>query len=574
MTGTARPAVDPESEIRDLRRRLEEAEETIAAIRAGAVDAFVVQESTGDRVYTLQSAERPYRVLVECMQQGALVLTRDGIVLFGNGRIAELLDMPHERLVGARLAQFVAPAERESLDRLLVAASAGNGRAEVSLRRADGSVLPVDLTVSPLPLGETAALCAVVTDLTEKRHREALELAEAALRDADRRKDEFIATLAHELRNPLAPTRSALEILRLKAGEDPEVRWAEDVIDRQVQQMTRLVDDLLDLSRITRDQIALRRERIDIAVAIGSAVETSQPLISEFEHKLSVLLPSEPLVVHADLNRLAQVFANLLNNAAKYTDRGGQISLTAWKEGGEAVISVKDNGVGIPTDLLPRVFEMFTQAPRSPDRTDVGLGIGLTLVKRLVEMHGGRVVARSAGPQLGSEFEVRLPGLAEKETAERADVVRESTTLASVYRVLIVDDNRDSADSLSVMLRMRGSEVRAAYGGAAALSVAESFRPDVVLLDLSMPRVNGYDTCRAIRRQQWAKEVVIVAVTGWGQLDDRRRALESGFDYHLVKPVDADSLTRIFAELAARRGHTGARSFNAQRASDLTELRP
>jgi PAS domain S-box-containing protein len=374
------------------------------------------------------------------------------------------------------------------------------------------------------------------------------------LRRADRQKDEFLATLAHELRNPLAPVRNAIQILRLKGPLSPDVQWARDVIDRQMQQMTRLIDDLMDLSRITRNRIELRKGRVDLARVLHGAVETSRPLIDGSGHELSVLLPPEPLYVDADPARLAQVFANLLNNAARYSERHGRIVLKAERQGSDVAVSVRDQGIGIPEEMLPRIFDSFTQVNRSLERSQGGLGIGLTLVKRLVEMHGGSVAAHSDGAGRGSEFVVRLPvpiAFAAPGSPARPD--EPVTDAPACCRLLIVDDNNDAATSLGMMLRILGYETRTAGDGLAGLEAAAEFRPDVLLLDIGMPKLNGYDVARRIREQPWGKGPVLIAVTGWGQAEDRQRSSEAGFDHHLVKPVDPAALTKLLASLATAR---------------------
>ncbi len=382
----------------------------------------------------------------------------------------------------------------------------------------------------------------------------ALKHAERSLRDADRRKDEFLAVLAHELRNPLAPIRNAVAILRLKEPATPELQWARDVIDRQVVQMARLIDDLLDLSRISHGKIALKRERVELAAIVHAAVEGSRPLIDERRHELTVDVPQEPIYLDADATRLAQSLCNLLNNAAKYTDGGGRIRLHAQQRTGEVIVSVRDNGIGIPPDMLSRVFEMFTQLDRASDRAQGGLGIGLTLVKRVVEMHDGQVEARSAGRGMGSEFVVRMPTLDIVRCAPLA-VQRRTAAVARAprsQRVLVVDDNRDAVDSLQIMLGMTGSDVRAVYDGVEAVRVAEYFRPNVVVLDLSMPGVDGYETARALRAGKGGADLVLIAVTGWGQAEDHVRSKAAGFHYHLVKPVGTDSLVELLASLPVR----------------------
>jgi PAS domain S-box-containing protein len=374
------------------------------------------------------------------------------------------------------------------------------------------------------------------------------------LREADRRKDEFLATLAHELRNPLAPVRNAIQILHFKGPATPELQWARDVIDRQMQQMTRLVDDLIDVSRITRGKLELRKERVELARVLQGAVETSRPLIDGAGHALTVALPSNPVYLDADLTRLAQVFSNLLNNAAKYSDRGGRIWLAAERQGSDAVVSVRDTGIGIPKEMLPRIFDMFTQVDRSWQRAHGGLGIGLTLVKRLVEMHGGSVAASSDGPGKGSEFVVRLPiPVAHRAAAARLTPDDRATPAPARYRVLVVDDNNDAATSLSMLLNMLGYEMRTAFDGMAGLEAAAAFRPDFVLLDIGMPKLNGCEVARRIRAQPWGKEPVLIAVTGWGQAEDKQRIIEAGFDHHLVKPVDPTALASLLALLVRER---------------------
>ncbi len=368
------------------------------------------------------------------------------------------------------------------------------------------------------------------------------------LKEADRRKDEFLATLAHELRNPLAPVRNAVQVLRLKGPDEPELRWGRDVIDRQIEHLTRLIDDLMDLSRITRNKLELRKVRVELAEVIKGAVESSRPAIEQCGHELNVSLPPQPVYLNGDVVRLAQVFLNLLNNAAKYTERGGRIWLTAERQGDEVAVRVKDTGIGIPAEKLPRLFEMFYQVDRTLERAQGGLGIGLSLVRRLVELHGGRVEARSDGVGKGSEFIVRLPVLVEKPEPPRQGQSANGAAKATALRILVVDDNRDSADSLAMLLRITGNEVHTAYDGVEGVEAAGRLRPDVVLLDIGMPRLNGYDACRRIRAEAWGKGMVLVAMTGWGQDEDRRRTVEAGFDTHLVKPVDPTALTALLAE--------------------------
>jgi PAS domain S-box-containing protein len=378
----------------------------------------------------------------------------------------------------------------------------------------------------------------------------AIENAELiqALQDADRRKDEFLAVLAHELRNPLAPVKNAVHIIRTLEAPNPELQWAHDVIDRQIEHMSRLVDDLLDVSRITSGRIELRRERVALAEIVNAAVDASRPLMERRQHVLSVKLPEEPIYLEADRTRLGQVFLNLLNNAAKYTNPGGHIWIGAEREIGYAAIRIVDNGAGIPPAMLDRIFDMFMQVDRGAENAQGGLGIGLTIVKRLVEMHGGTIEARSEGPERGSEFIVRLPIVDAKPLAASSEDARppNAKTLASL-RVLVVDDNTDAADSLSMLLRSFGHEVKVAYDGLEAVGAAIAFRPDVALLDIGLPKLYGYDAAKRIR-EALGPGVLLIAITGWGQEDDRRRSHEAGFDHHLTKPVDFNRLLALMAE--------------------------
>ncbi len=368
----------------------------------------------------------------------------------------------------------------------------------------------------------------------------------AALLEADRRKDEFLAILAHELRNPLAPLRNALEAMRLRPHDHEASSWARALMERQVVQMVRLIDDLLDLSRVSRGRIELKQERAELAALVQDALEVCGPAIAQAGHRLSLELPDEPLVLTCDPTRLVQVICNLLSNAVKYTPAGGHITLAARRIGVLMEISVRDTGMGIPPEMLSRVFEMFTQVQHSIERSQGGLGIGLTLVKRLVELHGGSVLARSEGPGTGAEFIVRLPQrIGESPAAAAAPAPLPPS--AARHRILVADDNRDAADSLAVMLRIAGHEVRVAYDGLQALEIAQSFQPVLALLDLGMPRLNGYEAARRLRASELGSEMLLIALTGWGQPEDRSRSLAAGFDHHVVKPVDPSLLERLLA---------------------------
>jgi len=380
----------------------------------------------------------------------------------------------------------------------------------------------------------------------------ALHAQSERLRDSDRRKDEFLATLAHELRNPLAPIRNALQIIQIAGNNGPAVEQARAMMERQLGQMVRLIDDLLDVSRISRGKFELRKERIELAAVIKSAVDTAQPLIDAAGHQLTVSGSARPVYLDADPVRLAQVFSNLLNNAAKYMERGGKIWLSVTPADGDVVVSVRDTGIGIPAEALPTIFDMFSQVDHSLERAQGGLGIGLTLVKQLLEMHGGRIEAKSEGSGKGSEFIAHLPVVNVAPPREATDPAEQPRARTPSCRILVADDNRDAAESMSMVLRLMGNEVRTVHDGLQAVEEAAAFRPDVVLLDIGMPHLNGYDAARRIRGERWGKSTLIVAMTGWGQDEDKRRAAEAGFDRHFTKPVDPGDIEKLIAGLRTR----------------------
>jgi PAS domain S-box-containing protein len=388
------------------------------------------------------------------------------------------------------------------------------------------------------------------------------KLAEDTLKAADRHKDDFLATLAHELRNPLAPIRNAVAILGRKAPLDPELSWSRDVIVRQVDQMSRLIDDLLDIERISRGKFLIRKERIPLERAIDMALEMSRPYITSAGHRLSVLVPSERAMIDADPTRLAQVFSNLLNNAAKFTEPRGEINLTARLEGNAVVVSVEDNGIGFAPEVASRLFKPYSQLKNTQERARGGLGIGLSLVQGIVSLHGGKVEARSAGPGQGAEFVVRLPLAASGEKAREPETPRDAAALPSPgFRILVADDNKDAADSLQRILTLYGYDVKAAYDGGSALKLGESFNPQIAILDIGMPGANGYEVARAMRERR-SSGVTLVALTGWGQEGDRRLATEAGFDYHLTKPVDPSLLNDLLVEIAMRAGSMSGQTSN------------
>jgi two-component system CheB/CheR fusion protein len=495
---------------------------------------------------SLHQSEEKLRLLANTIPQLAWMAKPDGHIFWFNRRCYEFTGLTIEQLDGWSWAKLLDPDVSEQVLAGWQGAIASGEPFDMvfSLKGADGHFCPFLTRVNPFKddAGRILYWFGTNTDISDIKHME------EALRDADRRKDEFLATLAHELRNPLAPIRNGLHVMRLSGNESDTIAEARTMMERQVDQMVRLVDDLLDVSRITRNKLELRMLRIELSVVVQSAIETSRPLIEQGRHSLSVALPSEPVYLEGDAVRLAQVFSNLLNNSAKYTEPGGNISLTAELRPGEVWVRIKDNGLGIPADALPRIFEMFSQVDRNLERAQGGLGIGLTLVRSLVEMHGGAVAAHSDGPGQGSEFIVRLP-MVEQEQADPESQVpgADSAEATQRRRILVVDDNRDSAISLGMMLKIMGNEIRTAHDGLAAIDAAAKFLPDIILLDIGLPKLNGYEACRLIREQPWSQGMMIVALTGWGQDEDRRRSAEAGFNHHLVKPVDIGVLQTLLA---------------------------
>lgn len=491
----------------------------------------------------LRESEQRYRLLVNTVPGVVWSRLPDGSIDFLSDRWYEYTGLSRQGDPGKDWRSVVHPDDLPGvLERW--ARSAGSGepyRAEYRVRRAqDGEYRWWLAEGVPVRDDQGAIVRWFGASVDIHEH----QLAEQELRDADRRKDEFLAMLAHELRNPLAPIRSAVHVVKLKGFTDPDLVWARDVIDRQVGRMARLLDDLLDVSRIGRNVLELRPGRIDLATVIEGAVETSQPLIEQMRHPLSIQWPDEPIVVEADESRLAQVFSNLLINAAKYSDEGGRIWLTVDRRGDEAVVSVRDEGIGLDPAILPNLFDLFSQAAPARERALGGLGIGLSLVKGLVELHGGTVAVHSEGVGKGSEFLVRLPIA---QTAEGPSPPRSSRT------ILIVDANREAADRLATTFRALGHETQTVSNGEEAVSAVDGTRPAVVLLDIDRPAHDGHEVCRRIRERSWGKSIVIIALSGRGQEADRRKALDNGFDDFLVKPVDAAAFLKRLTGLRTQR---------------------
>jgi PAS domain S-box-containing protein len=463
-------------------------------------------------------------------------------------------------LRGDRWLDYVHPDDRASyLEAYLSAFERQQTfEAQMRLRRADGAYRWLRSTGSPrfTPGGRFIGYIGCSVDITD------IKSSEETLRVADRRKDEFLATLAHELRNPLAPLRNSLQILRL--SEKQEHAPIHAMMDRQLDHLVRLVDDLMEVSRITRGRIDLRRERVLLATILRGAVETTQPLIDAAGHRLHIEMPEDPVVLDADAVRLVQVFANLLSNAAKYTDPGGEICLSARCDQDRVRVSVRDTGIGISREMLPRIFDLFIQGDHAPRQPRASLGIGLTIVRHLVEMHAGSVTARSAGLRRGSEFVVTLPAVAARAETEviGGQFGRGSGQLEG-YRMLVVDDSKDGADSLVLILEMLGAEVRVAYDAPSALDVLDNYSPSVMLLDIGLPGMDGYELARRVRQRPGGSDAMLIALTGWGQAEDRERSAKAGFDRHLVKPLEIDDLMSVLDRAPVRVPHAHAPEFRA-----------
>ena len=669
-------------EIERLRWRLEEAEAVVDAIQKGIVDAVVVQSTPAAMIYTLDGAERPYRLLVEAMQQGVAVLNSERVVLYCNPCFAELFRMSVQSITGCAIDSFAAEANHAMHTDIFRNVENKSAHKETLLRRQDGTTFPAVLAASVLPSQKS---CLLISDLTQQRlydevieSRAALENSEIryrrlfesakdgilildtesgkitdanpfmnellgysheyflgkelweiglfsdkaanedavrtlqkkgyiryqhlpletsggrrveveiianahredhhkviqcnirditersqlekqmleqadALAELDHRKDEFLAMLSHELRNPLAAITNAVQLLSLQKHEDSLQLQARTIIQRQMGQLIRLVDDLMEVSRISSGRIHIQKERTGLNGIVERAVETTRSLIDQHRHELTVSLSPQPLWIHADASRLEQVVVNLLTNAAKFTADGGHISITVQREGDEAVLRVKDTGVGIAPELLPHIFDLFTQAERTLDRSQGGLGIGLSLVQRLAEMHGGRVEVSSVLGQ-GSEFVVRLPIAdcqlpfeAKEDDTNRKLPIENRKSL----RVLVVDDNVDAAESLGLLLKASGHDIQTAYDGPTALEAASDYHPQVVLLDIGLPGIDGYGVARRLRQDYNLKGVMLVAMTGYGQETDRRLSQDAGFNHHLVKPPDFAMLQQILATVSA-----------------------
>jgi PAS domain S-box-containing protein len=534
---------------------------------AGAVEgvrcaAFDITEMKKTEIALRESEERMRRAeerlatLANAMPQLVWIGRTDGTMEYVNRRLCEYTGISE---AAAKLpdtwANVIHPQDRDqSMATWSEATAKGEPYSlEHRLRGHDGEYRWFLVRAQPErdPAGRIARWYGTSTDIDEaKRLEKHLVATEAALREVDMRKDLFLATLSHELRNPLAPIRNAAQILSSPALPPQRLQWAQTVIQRQVKHMAWLLDDLLDVARITQGKLELKKARVALTSIVDAAVEAARPLLDDKKHNLIVNLPSAAPILEADPLRLSQVLSNLLTNAAKYTNPGGHIELSGHVEANTVRLTVKDDGIGIPAESLERIFDMFSQVDSRSAHSDGGLGIGLSLVKGLVELHGGTTEAASAGIAKGSVFTVRLPLTAESPAGAAAERAEDEHRAVAGLKVLIADDNRDAADSLAMLLELDGHEVRVAHGGRAALALAQAFRPAVVLLDIGMPDLNGYDVASTLRREPWGSAIHLVALTGWGQDDDRRRSKDAGFDRHLTKPLDPRALSEVLSKAA------------------------
>jgi PAS domain S-box-containing protein len=471
--------------------------------------------------------------------------TLDGIVTSWNPAAARLFGYEPREIIGKSIMTIIPPELHAEEDDMLARLRRGEriDHYETTRISKDGRRIDISLTVSPIrgDDGEVIGASKIARDITDRKRTDRL------LREANRQKDEFLATLAHELRNPLAPICAAAELLKNAKSMAPELRAATAILERQARQMTHLVDDLLDVSRITSGRIRLHPEPLELAELLKAVVDTYRQSAEATRHQISLAAGGEPAYVSGDRTRLTQIFSNILHNAVKYTPPAGRIEIALRTENRHAVVSIRDNGMGIPPEMLEHIFEPFAQLDRSYERADGGLGIGLTLAKKLIEMHDGRIEAKSAGRGKGTEFLILLPTIAAA-PVQRASIAHKHSDAMVSCRVLIADDNHDAAVSLSMLLQAMGHDTRVVHDGIEALEEAEVYRPDIVLLDIGMPRLDGYETARRLAAKPWAAATQIVAVTGWGQETDRQRAKDAGFHRHLVKPVDLDALREVMSE--------------------------
>ncbi len=521
---------------------------------------WFIRDVTHERL--AESARAHLAAIVESSDDAIVSKALDGTIRSWNRAAERLFGYAAEEAVGRPITLIIPPERVQEEQEILTKLRRGERIDHLETVRVakSGRRIDVALTISPIRNGNgtTVGASKIARDISERKASEQaqqrtigeLQRAEEALREADQRKDEFLAVLAHELRNPLAPIRYAVAMARKQGRSEAERAQAQGIIERQVEHMGRLLDDLLDVSRITRGTLILRRSPVDLESAVAAAQESARPLIEGRRHTLMVSFPAERIRLVADPVRLAQVLANLLINAAKYTDAGGRIDLAATRERDEVVITIRDNGIGISADMMPRVFTLFAQASPALERSEGGLGIGLALVRGLVELHGGTVSAHSGGVGQGSQFVVRLPLGNPADAEERGEAPLPPAAEAKSLRLLVADDNRDSAATCAALLQASGHEVTVAHTGGEALDLACRLEPDALLLDIGMPELNGYQLAQRIRDTPWGRHAMLIAISGWGQEQDKRRALEAGFDRHLTKPINPSSLEALLQATA------------------------
>jgi signal transduction histidine kinase/ActR/RegA family two-component response regulator len=540
-------------QLRSLSERLAEAEETLRAVRSGEIDAFIVQGPRGDQVYTLRSAEQPYRNLVEDMLEGAAILTTDGDIAYCNKRFAELIAVPLEDVVGGPMERFINTSDRSAYRALL---AVGSGKRRAQLRTDTGRIVDVLLSFTTSNSDDVERRNLIVTDLSELVDA---QIGRDRAEQQSQAKDEFMAMLAHELRNPLSAITAAVQVLEASRGQEVAASRARFIIARQAQHLSRLVDDLLDVGRVITGKIVLDRRAIDLCDLVRRTVAVFTE--RESQHEFEIL--ANAVWVEGDAVRIEQIVSNIIGNAVKYTQPGGRITVSLAAEANDAVLRVQDDGFGIAPELLPRVFDLFVQGERTLERAQGGLGIGLTLVQRLVNLHNGSVSVFSDGPDRGSVFTVRLPRIPAVRAA--APLSNNSRVDAVKRRVLIVEDNRDAREMFRMMLELEGHDVLEAEDGFAGLQMLSTEAPDIAFVDVGLPGIDGYEIARRFRCDSGdgkvacgkAHRVLLVALTGYGTPDALERSRRAGFDHHLIKPVNPESLYQLLNSSEGARG-TGA----------------
>ncbi|MEM9457786.1 MAG: ATP-binding protein [Myxococcota bacterium] len=537
-----------DQELDELHQHLRGAPENLRALRADELDAIIHPTAPPTELYVRASSEQIYRLIIEQMREGAVLVPLDAdVVVYCNQSFARMVQCSPEHVVGGPLARWLEPVDGPPVAQLLHEAEPLQG--DYQLQPSHGPTLPVSVSATLVHEGDRALRCLIVNDLRMRRDVERLRQVRAELELSHQRKNEFLAMLGHELRNPLAPIRQAVELIESNAGPDDAeyLVTARVVLARQIVHLNRLVDDLLDVGRVTKGTLVVERHQVDLRDAILMARESVERLIARRHHHIHMQLPPEPMTIQGDTVRLTQVFANLISNAAKYTPDGGHLEIVASGDDQDYLICIRDNGRGIDPDHLPYLFEPFVQSEATIDRSAGGIGVGLTIVRRIVELHDGSVCAHSEGLGRGSEFHVRLPAASPRSSEDPPPEVARAEAIATpaARRILVVDDNEDAAEMMALVLRKRGYEVDVAHDGEQALLMAKSQHSDVVLLDIGLPDIDGYEVARRLRAEPRGARRVLIALTGYGQREDRERALAAGFDHHLVKPATIDTLLEV-----------------------------